>query len=694
MKKIMLKRKQKFNEKLSLRNKLVFNIPAKIIAMVIAVMFIICVILSSLLSSQVSKFVENQIDLIAKDNASIASEYFNVMKAKSDSLNAEVLRDIKFDKATSEKMMINAIKTTLNDDRIFGAYISFEPNVYLPNTPNGRSYYAYRDGDKISVAVEDDNYDSEEGYSKGKATLTAHIANPFQFTLPTGETVWLTTVSCPLIDASGKFIGVTNCDVKVDTLNALEYNLGDYKTAFGYILTDKGIYVTNSSDKSIIGTAYNGTDKVSKSILSVAASGKEQLLEGTNTVHGGDAFIVQNPMKIDGVGETWSSLFVVNKSEALAAVNKIVYIVILISIIGVIIIAFIAFRIIKKSLKPIDDIVDLANHMGAGDLNYDVNVKANNELGMLARIFSDTCKNLNSYIKETVDVLCSISEGNLKVKIEQEYIGDFQPIKESLEKITMSLNDTLKQIGIAADQVSAGSDEVSRGAQVLAQGSTEQASAIQELSATITTVSEQVKQNAANAVNANSQMAVVGNEMEKSNNEMEKMLNAMSDINESSAQIAKIIKVIEDIAFQTNILALNAAVEAARAGAAGKGFAVVADEVRNLAGKSAQAATNTNALISNSIESVENGMKIADDTAKALVEAVSGAKEVIGLIGQITDASNEQSVSIEQITQGVEQIAAVVQTNSATAEESAAASEELSGQAITLREEVNKFNLC
>ena len=228
---------------------------------------------------------------------------------------------------------------------------------------------------------------------------------------------------------------------------------------------------------------------------------------------------------------------------------------------------------------------------------------------------------------------------------------------------------------MAADQVSAGSDEVSNGAQVLAQGSTEQASAIEELSASIDTVAGQVKQNADHAVDANSQMAVVGDEMEKSNSEMKKMLDAMSDINESSTKIAKIIKAIEDIAFQTNILALNAAVEAARAGAAGKGFAVVADEVRNLAGKSAEAATNTNVLITSSVEAVQNGMKIADATAQTLVEAVNGSKEVMGLIEQISAASKEQALSIEQITQGVEQISGVVQTNSATAEESAAASE-------------------
>ena len=237
------------------------------------------------------------------------------------------------------------------------------------------------------------------------------------------------------------------------------------------------------------------------------------------------------------------------------------------------------------------------------------------------------------------------------------------------------------------------SDQVSSGAQALSQGATEQASSIEQLSASIIEISDQVRSNAVNANNATSLVESVGKEIDRSNIHMQEMIRAISEISDKSAQIGRIIKTIDDIAFQTNILALNAAVEAARAGAAGKGFAVVADEVRNLAGKSAQAASETTELIESSISAVLNGTRIADETAESLSSVVTGASKITSLMQDISKASNEQANSIGQVTQGIEQISGVVQTNSATAEESAAASEELSAQAQLLNSLVSKFKM-
>jgi len=372
-------------------------------------------------------------------------------------------------------------------------------------------------------------------------------------------------------------------------------------------------------------------------------------------------------------------------------VSIIVLIVLL--IISVITSIVMALYVTRSILKGIKEISAAANAMSIGDFNYIINYESKDELGVAAKDISNTVSTLKLYIGKIDEVLGKIANGDMTASIDIDYIGGFAPIKQSVEQILTSLNDTLSRINEASEQVASGSEQVSGGAQALSQGTTEQASSIEELSASINEISEQVKINANNSNNVSKNTNELVKEVKSGSEQMGMMTKAMSDIKQSSAEIAKIIKDINDIAFQTNILALNAAVEAARAGAAGKGFAVVADEVRNLASKSAEAAKNTTVLIENSIKAVENGTRIADKTANSMMTMVDGINHSVILIDQITEASNEQAVSIMQVTQGIEQISAVVQTNSATAEESAAASEELSGQAYMLKSLVSKFKL-
>ncbi|MBU3175801.1 MCP four helix bundle domain-containing protein [Clostridium estertheticum] len=296
-------------------------------------------------------------------------------------------------------------------------------------------------------------------------------------------------------------------------------------------------------------------------------------------------------------------------------------------------------------------------------------------------------------INEAADVLGKMANGDLAVNMNGNYQGSYLVIKDSLNHTLDAFNELLGSITDASDEVLSGSNQVSDGSQALSQGTTEQASSIEELTASITQVAAQTKQNAVNASQANElalnakEGAVLGN------SHMKELLKSMGDINESSSNISKIIKVIDDIAFQTNMLALNAAVEAARAGQHGKGFAVVAEEVRNLAARSTNAAKETADLIEGSIKKVEDGTKIANDTAESLDEIVVGVSKAATLVGEIAAASNEQATAIYQINKGIEQVSDVVQTNSATAEESAASSEELSSQASLLKSMVGKFNL-
>ncbi|AFA48627.1 methyl-accepting chemotaxis protein [Acetobacterium woodii] len=344
-------------------------------------------------------------------------------------------------------------------------------------------------------------------------------------------------------------------------------------------------------------------------------------------------------------------------------------------------------------VAPIQEASTTLKELAQGNLNTGMIGNYQGDYTLIKDDMNQTIDFLKRYVNEITYTLEEIGQGNLNQHITDDYLGDFQAIKTALNDITTNISATMSDINIAAGQVEIGSHQISDGGQALSQGTTEQASAIQELTASIEEIAGETNKNAVNANQANELAMRVRTNAELGNAQMNKMVTAMMNINESSKSISKIIKVIDDIAFQTNILALNAAVEAARAGQHGKGFAVVAEEVRTLAARSAEAAKETTGLIEGSIEKVDTGTKIADDTEASLKEILHEIEQVTDLVGSIARASNDQASEITQITKGIEQVSQVVQTNSATAEESAAASEELSGQAEMLKQMVDAFKI-
>ena len=347
----------------------------------------------------------------------------------------------------------------------------------------------------------------------------------------------------------------------------------------------------------------------------------------------------------------------------------------------------------KMLSKPINEMAVAADNLAHGQLNVTITYESKDEIGSLANFLSAATSSLKRYIQDIAQNLNLMANGDMTAEITEDYVGNFAEIKDALTTISSRLNETLLNIKTSAEQVDSGAEQMSGSAQALAQGATEQASTTEELSASISDISEKVRENAHNVASVTNNVKATVAEVEQSNRQMTQMLIAMNDINAASGEISKIIKVIEDIAFQTNILALNAAVEAARAGEAGKGFAVVADEVRNLASKSADAAKQTTKLIESSIEKIQDGSKLAKQAASALEDVSAKVQSVGETIKDINQASEVQAMAIAQVTQGIEQVSAVVQTNSATAEQSAAASEELSAQADILNREVQKFQL-
>jgi len=344
-------------------------------------------------------------------------------------------------------------------------------------------------------------------------------------------------------------------------------------------------------------------------------------------------------------------------------------------------------------VAPVQEASNTLNELAQGNLNTGMVGNYQGDYTIIKDAMNETVNFLKRYVNEITNTLQEIGQGNLDHNITQDYLGDFQAIKTALNDITTSLSTTMSDINIAAGQVEIGAHQISDGGQALSQGTTEQASAIEELTASIEEVAGETKKNAVNANQANELANTVRSHAVEGNEQMSEMVTAMVEINDSSKSISKIIKVIDDIAFQTNILALNAAVEAARAGQQGKGFAVVAEEVRSLAARSAEAAKETTGLIEGSIAKVAAGTKIADQTAESLRDILDQIEKVTTLVSNIAQASNDQASEIAQINQGIEQVSQVVQTNSATAEESAAASEELSGQAEMLKQMVDAFKI-
>ncbi len=359
-------------------------------------------------------------------------------------------------------------------------------------------------------------------------------------------------------------------------------------------------------------------------------------------------------------------------------------------VIGIVVISVVA----KRMADPIKGASERLKKLSMGDLQDDVDVfAAEDEIGELTQALATTVQTWRDYIGDISSSLAEVEKGNLALEMSMDYVGDFAPIKQSFQRTIHTLNDTFRDMDMSAEQVASGSEQVACSAQALSQGTTEQASSVEELAATVSEIHSHVANNAENAKLASEQALNATEELEEGKKQMEQMTSAMEQIKEFSVEIGKIIKTIEDIAFQTNILALNAAVEAARAGSAGKGFAVVADEVRDLASKSAEASKNTSSLIEATVHSVQEGAGIADQTAESLERIVRSSEQAAKLIHEISKASQEQATAIAQVTQGIDQISSVVQNNSATSEESAAASEEMSGQAQLLKDLVKQFKI-
>ncbi|MGN0666809.1 MAG: methyl-accepting chemotaxis protein [Huintestinicola sp.] len=392
--------------------------------------------------------------------------------------------------------------------------------------------------------------------------------------------------------------------------------------------------------------------------------------------------------KYEGV---YTIILLPNESIIASFIKTVIICILLLLILFSIIIA-ISVRVSNNITDPITKACSRLQLLAGGDLESpSPATNRNDETYVLLSSLSNTIERMKNYINDIKMVLNAVSAGDLRVKSQAEYSGDFAAIRDSLEKILFSLNNTFSDVNRAALQVKECSGQVANGATTLSQSASVEAVTIEKLTASVADVAEKIRLNAENAEKASDKTRSADEFVVKSSESMSQMVAAISEIEVSSAQISKIIKVIDDIAFQTNILALNAAVEAARAGTAGKGFAVVADEVRNLATRSAEAAAQTEKLINNATKSVRKGTELASVTSEALNEIVQVVSEVSLLVDDIAVSADKQASTVAEISSGMEMINGSVHTTSSTAEQSAAASEELSGQSDLLNGMINRF---
>ena len=551
--------------------------------------------------------------------------------------------------------------------------------------------------DKNGQSIDNDTNIGDRDYFKQIMNGETVISDPVVSTQTgkisyiIGAPVWKNGV------AGSQVIGAVYFVPEENFLNEIVSSISVGQSGYAYLINQEGTVIAHK-DSSLVMTENSiqkaETDPALKDIAALeakAVAGETGF--GSYTWQGVSKVVSYAPIpEMNG----WSVCVTADQSEFMSATNTALVITLVIVACMIVAGILIAIRVGNSVGRPIKACSDRLALMVEGDLTTEIpQTNSKDELHVLTQASNELVKEINKIIMDIGYLLGEMAEGNFDIRSTtyESYIGDFEPILLSIRKLNRNLSNTMRQINESADQVSNGASQVAQGSQALAQGATEQASSVQELSASINMIANQVNENAKNASEVNSIVAQVGAKLNECHQQMTEMVGAMGDISDASVEIGKIIKAIEDIAFQTNILALNAAVEAARAGEAGKGFAVVADEVRNLASKSSEAAKNTTQLIEHSIQTVEVGQTLANQTAQSLTEVVSGAEKVSENVEKIARANEEQATAADQISQGVEQISAVVQNNSATAEQSAAASEELSGQAEILNGLVAKFQL-
>lgn len=673
------KAKQKVKNKKGIMYQLQSKIGASIAAVMTIVTIIVVIVVYNLLTSANNTQLQQDSEAVALE----VENYFNPFERmiEQQALNRDVV----------DLMEKVGVGSQLASNKLYGTVFEYLQEVENLDDANIlAAWIADMDSNSLIMSdgyVSDETFDmTTRSWYKCVTEKKTILTTPYT-DISTGEKV--ITAATPVYAADGSILGASGVDISIKAVMTMmeTQTIGEE----GYVMLVEGddtkfIYHPREDFIETCMTDYD----ISDNLVTAVKSGKAQSIK--YTLNGDRKYGYVEPIGDTGLIAV-SSIPTGQYFESLVSA---IVILVAVFVAGIIFIIIVMGKVAGTIVRPLIELDECAIELANGNLDIEINVNTDDEVGDLGRSIKKTVVRLKEYINyidEISEVLAAMSAGKLEINLKYDYAGEFQKVKEALINISDSMNEVMTNISQSASQVSTGSDDLAKAAQGMAEGSEAQAAAVEELLATATTVAEHVKVSKEDSEKSAVYTKEVADMMENSKKQMAVMRNAMDKIQESSNKVVGVIKTIEDIASQTNLLSLNASIEAARAGEAGKGFAVVAGEIGSLANESADAVNTTRDLIGVSLSEIEKGNTIVNDIVEALDKAVERVGIANEMIQKNAETADVQMQSVNQIRDGVSEMSQSVQDNSAMAEETSATSQELAAQATVLNELVQKFEL-
>ncbi|MFI3175371.1 MAG: methyl-accepting chemotaxis protein [Bacillota bacterium] len=656
---------------------IVLDVIARLALTMLAINVVVITVIAIYVGTKMGETQEDyMLEVIANANSSIETTmdaYFDA--TESLAVNQSII-DL-LSKSSKANPMANdrTIDSVLNElNQIVNKYDGHVVNITVLSVAEDN--YIMSDG-----TVSTSNTVTDSSYYAAVTQKEAIITTPY---VQSQNNTRVVSTSAPVFDDKGNVLGCVVMNIPTSFVASLLTNIGNTGSVW---VTDATNTILAHTNASYIGEPYT--------IVGISGASLESELQScSGNLVTWDMNGTERTASISMVPHVgWKLVGAMDSSEFNEGTVTVVIILIIILLASMCLTMLVAASTIFRKLKPLKDLSIASAEMSKGNLHHLITHEGNDEIGELAYNLKMTRRTLASYIEEIQASMGAFGHGDFTREMEVEFIGDFKSIQTSMNDFVGLITTTLDSIKASVDQVSVGANHVAAGSQNLAQGSTEQSSSVSELNTLIADITEQMNENSVSVRSVNETSQDIAVRLGDANKDMDAMMDAMNDIQEKSEAITKIVKTIEDVAFQTNILALNAAVEAARAGTAGKGFAVVADEVRSLSTRTSEAVKNTSDLIDNTVIAVEQGNKIAEATISSLKSVTEDITSFVDTLDAIAEATNSQSESIKRINLGVNQISDVMHSNSAVSEESAATSEELSSQAAVMKDSISQFKL-